>query len=71
MPYSFISEYTGDADYLEKMKNDDASRMLIGFANKCGNIAPFINGIDNHSRKLSPSIFMNLKCVRYICTFSL
>jgi hypothetical protein len=51
MPYSFISEYTGDADYLEKMKNDDASRMLIGFANKCGNIAPFINGIDNHSRK--------------------
>jgi hypothetical protein len=31
MPFSFISEYTGDVEYLENRENDDAFKNLIAF----------------------------------------
>ncbi|CAI9108991.1 OLC1v1008716C1 [Oldenlandia corymbosa var. corymbosa] len=72
---TLIAEYAGDVDYLKKREHDNCdslmtlllaknpSRSLVICPDKRGNIARFINGINNHlpeSRKRQ-----NLKCVRY------
>ncbi|BFG23549.1 hypothetical protein CerSpe_098230 [Prunus speciosa] len=72
---TIITEYAGDVDYLKNRENDDGDSMmtLLSAANpskslvicpdKHGNIARFVNGINNHTpdgRKKQ-----NLKCVRY------
>ncbi|XP_022143539.1 probable Histone-lysine N-methyltransferase ATXR5 isoform X2 [Momordica charantia] len=58
---TFIVEYTGDVDYLKNREHDDGdslmtllsandpSRSLVICPDKRGNIARFINGINNHS----------------------
>ncbi|XP_015886639.3 histone-lysine N-methyltransferase ATXR6 [Ziziphus jujuba] len=72
---TIITEYTGDVDYLKNRENDDGDSMmtLLSAANpsKClvicpdkrGNIARFINGINNHTPDGKKK--QNLKCVRY------
>ncbi|RZS09461.1 hypothetical protein BHM03_00040560 [Ensete ventricosum] len=86
---TLITEYTGDVDYLKNREHDDCDSMmtlllakdpsdsLVVCPDKRGNIARFINGINNHSRTwdllcLKLSIICrdgrkkeNLKCVRY------
>ncbi|KAF7130393.1 hypothetical protein RHSIM_Rhsim10G0137200 [Rhododendron simsii] len=72
---TLIAEYTGDVDYIVNRENDDCdsmmtlllakdpSKSLVICPDKRGNIARFINGINNHTpdgRKKQ-----NLKCVRY------
>ena len=58
---TFIAEYTGDVDYIKNRKNDDCDSMmtlllatdpyksLVICPDKRGNIARFINGINNHT----------------------
>ena len=58
---TFIAEYTGDVDYWENRENDDCdsfmtllstadpSKKLVICPDKRGNIARFINGINNHT----------------------
>ncbi|XP_052479059.1 probable Histone-lysine N-methyltransferase ATXR5 isoform X3 [Gossypium raimondii] len=58
---TFIAEYTGDVDYIKNRENDDCDSMmtlllatnpsesLVICPDKCGNIARFINGINNHT----------------------
>ena len=58
---TFIAEYTGDVDYLKNREHDDCdsmmtllsvkdpSRSLVICPDTRGNIARFINGINNHS----------------------
>lgn len=58
---TFISEYTGDVDFIGNRENDDCDSMmtlllatepsqsLVICADKRGNIARFINGINNHN----------------------
>lgn len=58
---TLITEYTGDVDFLENRKNDDCdgimtllladdpSKSLVICPDKRGNIARFINGINNHT----------------------
>lgn len=58
---TFIAEYTGDVDYLKNREKDDcdsmmtlllandSSRSLVICPDKRGNIARFINGINNHT----------------------
>lgn len=72
---TFIAEYTGDVDYIKKRETDDcdsmmtlllasdASNSLVICADKRGNIARFINGINNHT--LEGKKKQNCKCVRY------
>ncbi|MQM16414.1 hypothetical protein Taro_049370 [Colocasia esculenta] len=72
---TIVAEYVGDVDYLEKREHDDGdsmmtllsandpSKSLVICPDKRGNIARFINGINNHTpggRKKQ-----NLKCVRF------
>ncbi|VFQ63528.1 unnamed protein product [Cuscuta campestris] len=72
---TLIAEYTGDVDYIRNRQNDDCdsmmtlllaadpSKSLVICPDKRGNIARFINGINNHTsvgRKKQ-----NVKCVRY------
>ncbi|KAE8678254.1 putative Histone-lysine N-methyltransferase ATXR5 [Hibiscus syriacus] len=72
---TIITEYVGDVDYLKNRENDDGDSMmtllhafnplksLVICPDKRGNIARFVNGINNFSpdgRKKQ-----NLKCVRY------
>ncbi|KAM1054901.1 hypothetical protein ACFX15_002105 [Malus domestica] len=72
---TIITEYVGDVDYLKNRENDDGdstmtllsaatpSKSLVICPYKHGNIARFINGINNHTpdgRKKQ-----NLKCVRF------
>ncbi|XP_058087718.1 probable Histone-lysine N-methyltransferase ATXR5 isoform X2 [Magnolia sinica] len=72
---TLITEYTGDVDYIKNRELDDCDSMmtlllstnssesLVICPDKRGNIARFINGINNHTpdgRKKQ-----NLKCVRY------
>ncbi|RWW62703.1 hypothetical protein BHE74_00030162 [Ensete ventricosum] len=71
---TLITEYTGDVDYLKNREHDDCDSMmtlllakdpsdsLVVCPDKRGNIARFINGINNHSRDGRKE---NLKCVRY------
>lgn len=56
---TLITEYIGDVDYIKNRKHDDCdsmmtlllasnpSRSLVVCPDKCGNIARFINGINN------------------------
>ncbi|XP_072951665.1 probable Histone-lysine N-methyltransferase ATXR5 [Typha angustifolia] len=72
---TFITEYTGDVDYLKNREHDDcdsimtlllatrASDSLVICPDKRGNIARFINGINNHTQEGKRK--QNLKCVRY------
>ncbi|ONK57528.1 uncharacterized protein A4U43_C09F1420 [Asparagus officinalis] len=72
---TFITEYTGDVDYLRNREHDDCDSMmtllltenpsnnLLICPDKRGNIARFINGINNHSPEGRKK--QNLKCVRY------
>lgn len=58
---TFIAEYTGDVDYIKNRERDDCDSMmtlllatepsqsLVICADKRGNIARFINGINNHT----------------------
>ncbi|MQL96988.1 hypothetical protein Taro_029670 [Colocasia esculenta] len=58
---TFITEYTGDVDYIRNREDDDCDSMmtlllatntsdsLVICPDKRGNIARFINGINNHS----------------------
>ncbi|OVA06325.1 SET domain [Macleaya cordata] len=72
---TIITEYTGDVDYLKNREHDDGdsmmtllsasdpSKSLVICPDKRGNIARYINGINNHTpdgRKKQ-----NLKCVRF------
>ena len=57
---TIITEYVGDVDYLKNRENDEGdsmmtlisanepSRSLVICPDKRGNIARFINGINNH-----------------------
>lgn len=72
---TIITEYTGDVDYLRKREKDDGdcmmtllstgdlSKDLVICPDKRGNIARFINGINNYTAKGKKK--QNLKCVRY------
>ncbi|KAK9103931.1 hypothetical protein Sjap_021185 [Stephania japonica] len=72
---TIVTEYTGDVDYLKNREHDDGdsmmtllsaktpSRSLVICPNKRGNIARFINGINNHTPEGKKK--QNLKCVRY------
>lgn len=72
---TFIGEYTGDVDYIKNREHDDcdslmtlllatdSSKSLIICPDKRGNIARFINGINNHTPESKKK--QNLKCVRY------
>ncbi|XP_020596037.1 probable Histone-lysine N-methyltransferase ATXR5 [Phalaenopsis equestris] len=72
---TFISEYTGDVDYLKRREHDDCDSMmtlllatnpfhsLVICPDKRGNIARFISGINNHTPKGMKK--QNVKCVRY------
>ncbi|XP_061342507.1 probable Histone-lysine N-methyltransferase ATXR5 isoform X2 [Gastrolobium bilobum] len=72
---TFIAEYTGDVDYIKNREYDDCDSMmtlllaanpsdsLVICADKRGNIARFINGINNHT--LEGRKKQNCKCVRY------
>ncbi|XP_022741492.1 probable Histone-lysine N-methyltransferase ATXR5 isoform X4 [Durio zibethinus] len=58
---TFIAEYTGDVDYIKNRENDDCdsmmtlllatdtSKSLVICPDRRGNIARFINGINNHT----------------------
>lgn len=58
---TFIAEYTGDVDFLQQREKDDGDSMmtlllaedpsmsLVICPDKRGNIARFINGINNHT----------------------
>lgn len=72
---TIIAEYTGDVDYLNKRERDDcdsmmtllvgakSSQSLVICADKRGNIARFISGINNHTQEGRKK--QNCKCVRY------
>ncbi|XP_022946968.1 probable Histone-lysine N-methyltransferase ATXR5 isoform X1 [Cucurbita moschata] len=72
---TFIAEYTGDVDYLTNREHDDCdsmmtlllakhpSRSLVICPDTHGNIARFINGINNHTPEGKKK--QNCKCVRY------
>ncbi|AES72827.2 putative histone-lysine N-methyltransferase transcription regulator PHD family [Medicago truncatula] len=72
---TFIAEYTGDVDYIKKRESDDCDSMmtlliateaadsLVICADKRGNIARFISGINNHTQEGRKK--QNCKCVRY------
>jgi hypothetical protein len=59
---TFLAEYAGDVDYLEKRANDDIdcimtllltadpSQRLVICRDKRGNISRFISGINNHTQ---------------------
>ncbi|XP_057418147.1 probable Histone-lysine N-methyltransferase ATXR5 isoform X2 [Lotus japonicus] len=72
---TFIAEYTGDVDYMKNRESDDGDSMmtlllskeesqsLVICADKRGNLARFISGINNHT--LEGRKKQNCKCVRY------
>ncbi|KAL5228371.1 hypothetical protein ABZP36_016636 [Zizania latifolia] len=72
---TFITEYTGDVDYLKNRANDDCdsimtllltedpTKRLVICPDKRGNISRFINGINNHTPDGKKK--QNIKCVRY------
>ncbi|CAN0854252.1 Histone-lysine N-methyltransferase ATXR6 [Linum grandiflorum] len=73
--WTIITEYVGDVDYLRNRENDDGDstmtllsasdpgKSLVVCPYRNGNIARFINGINNHTREGRRK--QNLKCVRY------
>ncbi|PKI45239.1 hypothetical protein CRG98_034366 [Punica granatum] len=72
---TLITEYAGDVDFLENRKTDDCdsimtlllasdlSKCLVICPDKRGNIARFVNGINNHT--IEGKKKQNCKCVRY------
>ncbi|XP_022844634.1 probable Histone-lysine N-methyltransferase ATXR5 [Olea europaea var. sylvestris] len=72
---TFIAEYTGDVDYIKNREQDDCdsmmtlllatdpSKSLVVCPDKRGNIARFINGINNYTPEGRKK--QNVKCVRY------
>ncbi|CAL5364852.1 unnamed protein product [Camellia sinensis] len=72
---TLITDYTGDVDYITNREHDDCDSMmtlllakdpsnsLLICPDKRGNIARFINGINNHTPEGRKK--QNLKCVRY------
>ncbi|XP_028798116.1 probable Histone-lysine N-methyltransferase ATXR5 isoform X1 [Neltuma alba] len=72
---TFIAEYTGDVDYIKNREHDDCdslmtlllatdpTKSLVICPDKRGNIARFINGINNHTQEGRKK--QNCKCVRY------
>ncbi|KAF9593763.1 hypothetical protein IFM89_025230 [Coptis chinensis] len=72
---TIITEYTGDVDYLKNreygdgdsmmtlLTADDSSQSLVICPDERGNIARFINGINNHMPEGKKK--QNLKCVRF------
>ncbi|GMN32949.1 hypothetical protein TIFTF001_003880 [Ficus carica] len=72
---TFIAEYTGDVDYIKNREHDDCdgimtlllatnpAKSLVICPDKRGNIARFINGINNHT--MDGKKKQNCKCVRY------
>ncbi|CAL5444294.1 unnamed protein product [Camellia sinensis] len=72
---TLITDYTGDVDYIKNREHDDCDSMmtlllakdpsncLLICSDKRGNIARFINGINNHTPERMKK--QNLKCVRY------
>ncbi|GAV83993.1 PHD domain-containing protein/SET domain-containing protein [Cephalotus follicularis] len=72
---TFITEYTGDVDYIKNREHDDCdsmmtlllatnpSKSLVICPDERGNIARFINGINNHNPEGRKK--QNCKCVRY------
>ncbi|XP_057432265.1 probable Histone-lysine N-methyltransferase ATXR5 [Lotus japonicus] len=72
---TFIAEYTGDVDYIKNRESDDGDSMmtlllsrqhsqgLVICADKRGNIARFISGINNHTKEGRKK--QNCTCVRY------
>ncbi|XP_050204278.1 probable Histone-lysine N-methyltransferase ATXR5 [Mercurialis annua] len=72
---TFITEYTGDVDYIRNREHDDcdslmtlllakdSSKSLVICPDKRGNIARFISGINNHTADGKKK--QNCKCVRY------
>ncbi|KAF9616435.1 hypothetical protein IFM89_029689, partial [Coptis chinensis] len=72
---TIITEYTGDVDYLKNreygdgdsmmtlLSADDSSQSLVICPDERGNIARFINGINNHTPEGKKK--QNLKCVRF------
>ncbi|KAH7566035.1 hypothetical protein JRO89_XS08G0070300 [Xanthoceras sorbifolium] len=72
---TFITEYCGDVDFLSNREHDDCdsmmtlllatnpSKSLVICPDKRGNIARFINGINNHTPESKKK--QNCKCVRY------
>ncbi|KAJ9177787.1 hypothetical protein P3X46_012960 [Hevea brasiliensis] len=72
---TFITEYTGDVDYIRNREHDDCdsmmtlllakdpSKSLVICPDKRGNVARFINGINNHTPDGKKK--QNCKCVRY------
>lgn len=72
---TFITEYTGDVDYIKNRESDDCDSLmtlllatdpsdsLVICPDKRGNIARFISGINNHTVEGKKK--QNVKCVRY------
>lgn len=72
---TFIAEYIGDVDFIRNREHDDCdsmmtlllatdpSKSLVICPDKRGNIARFINGINNHTPEGKKK--QNCKCVRY------
>lgn len=72
---TFIAEYSGDVDFIKNRERDDCdslmtlllatdpSKSLVICPDQRGNIARFINGINNHTPESKKK--QNLKCVRY------
>ncbi|KAH8507556.1 hypothetical protein Peur_012656 [Populus x canadensis] len=72
---TIIAEYSGDVDYIKNREHDDCdsmmtlllardpSKSLVICPDKRGNIARFINGINNHTPDGKKK--QNCKCVRY------
>ncbi|KAJ9679992.1 hypothetical protein PVL29_021778 [Vitis rotundifolia] len=72
---TIITEYVGDVDYLKNRENDEGDSMmtlisakeplrsLVICPDKRGNIARFINGINNHTPDGKKK--QNVKCVRF------
>nr|XP_043634620.1 probable Histone-lysine N-methyltransferase ATXR5 [Erigeron canadensis] len=72
---TLIAEYIGDVDYIKNREHDDcdsmmtlllasdSSKSLVICPDKRGNIARFINGINNFTSESKKK--QNLKCIRY------
>lgn len=78
--WTIITEYAGDVDYLKNRENDDGdsimtllsaadpSKSLVICPDKYGNIARYINGINNHTRLAHHLLFEILIACLDVCT---
>ncbi|XP_024364099.1 histone-lysine N-methyltransferase ATXR6 [Physcomitrium patens] len=72
---TIIAEYTGEVDYMRCREHDsgnsimgllfsdDPAKELVICPDRCGNIARFVSGINNHSPEGRKK--QNVRCVRY------